>query len=276
MTPLTNWIAMNALIWSAMLLSTSLLIGDLAWQRNARWHRKAIADGRERTIMRRHAGLLLILAMALLFTALAFGVSASQPGALARFDTDLAMSLHAYVPLPVSHAFARITQLGGILFVASCAAVVALALFINRQRQLAAIWVTTMLAIIPINSGLKAIFHRARPLNNDGLIVEHSWSFPSGHAFGAIVFYGMLAYVLLRLLPRRFHRGVIAAAVLLISTIGISRIMLQVHYFSDVVAGYASGAAWLLTCISIAEYLHADLRRSATATTSTSGDQSLE
>jgi undecaprenyl-diphosphatase len=67
------------------------------------------------------------------------------------------------------------------------------------------------------------------------------------------VFYGMLAYVLLRLLPQRLHRAVIAGAVFLIGAIGISRILLQVHYFSDVMAGYAYGLLWLLLCIGIAE-----------------------
>lgn len=39
------------------------------------------------------------------------------------------------------------------------------------------------------------------------------------------------------------------------AVIGISRILLQVHYFSDVLAGYTSGAAWLVLCIGIAGHL---------------------
>ena len=65
---------------------------------------------------------------------------------------------------------------------------------------------------------------------------------------------GMLAYVLLRVLPHRWHRWVVAGAVAMISVIGLSRIVLQVHYFSDVVAGYASGMAWLVVCIGAAEW----------------------
>jgi membrane-associated phospholipid phosphatase len=67
------------------------------------------------------------------------------------------------------------------------------------------------------------------------------------------VFYGMLAYVLLRMLPLRWHRAVIAGAVAMVTVIGISRIMLQVHYFSDVMAGYVSGLAWLVVCVAGAE-----------------------
>lgn len=68
---------------------------------------------------------------------------------------------------------------------------------------------------------------------------------------GSLVGYGMTAYVLvlhLRDGPRR--AGVIAAAVLLVVTIGLSRLYLGVHYFSDVIGGYAAGLLWLSACIS--------------------------
>jgi undecaprenyl-diphosphatase len=63
----------------------------------------------------------------------------------------------------------------------------------------------------------------------------------------------MLAYVLLRLSAHRWHRLVIALAVAMVTVIGLSRIVLQVHYFSDVMAGYASGLVWLVLCIAGAE-----------------------
>ena len=66
---------------------------------------------------------------------------------------------------------------------------------------------------------------------------------------------------LLRLLPLRWHRAVIAAAVAMVTVIGVSRILLQVHYFSYVLAGYASGLAWLVVCLGAAEWWR--LRRKA-------------
>ncbi|MEP7186742.1 MAG: phosphatase PAP2 family protein [Rhodanobacter sp.] len=119
-----------------------------------------------------------------------------------------------------------------------------------------------MLGIIPIVNALKGLVQRVRPWHDHGLIIEHSWRFRSGHAFGATVFYGMLRYVRGRVLPQRFHRMVIAANVPLNGTIGISRIVLQVNYFTDVVAGYASGTAWLLLCMGVAEHQHVFSRRS--------------
>ena len=143
---------------------------------------------------------------------------------------------------------------------APAAAVVALLLLLRRHWQLTGIWVVALLGILPINGNLKALFQRVRPLHDHGFIVEPGWSFPSGHAFGSIVFYGIVAYRLLRLLPQRFHRMVIATAVLLVGVVGVSRILLQVHYFSDVMAGYAVGAAWLVLCIGMAEHLRTPAR----------------
>ncbi|EIM00342.1 phosphatase PAP2 family protein [Rhodanobacter denitrificans] len=257
MEPMVEWIAAHALRLWALLLLLALLAGDLAWRRNARWHRHALARGGAPTVLRWQAGLILLLALALLFLAIAAAVAGQPTGELARFDTSLAESLHAQLPATALRGIAVVTHLGDLGWVAPAAAVVAAFLLLRRHGRLAGVWAVALLGILPINGGLKALFQRVRPLHDHGYIVERGWSFPSGHAFGSIVFYGMLAYVLLRLLPPRFHRMVIAAAVLLVGVVGISRILLQVHYFSDVMAGYAAGAAWLVLCIGMAEHLRA-------------------
>jgi undecaprenyl-diphosphatase len=258
MDAMPEWIAAHALPLWALLLLLALLAGDLAWQHNARWQRRARHRGEPAVVLRRHVGLLLALLLALAFTAIAFAVNAQHGGRLPGFDTGLAEQLRAQLPTPVLRAIAMLTHLGDLLWVAPLSAVIAVFLLWRRHRRLAGAWVIALLGILPINGGLKALFQRVRPLHDHGFIVEPGWSFPSGHAFGAMVFYGMLAYVLLRLTPR-FHRAIIAAAVLLIGMIGISRILLQVHYFSDVMAGYAAGAAWLVVCIVVAETLRQPL-----------------
>jgi undecaprenyl-diphosphatase len=69
---------------------------------------------------------------------------------------------------------------------------------------------------------------------------------------GSLIGYGMLAYVLvvLRFHRRNAQRSVVLGAALLIVAIGLSRLYLGVHYFSDVVGGYAAGLLWLSACIS--------------------------
>jgi len=249
-----EWIALHALALWALLLLLAVLVGDLAWQRNVRWQRRAALLGQPPTMLRRRTGLLLCLVLVLFSGGLALAISGQPTTGLGGFDASLAASLRTHLPVPALRLIAAITHLGDTLWVASMAAVVLLILLLRRQRPLAASWSVALLGILPINGALKALFRRARPLHDHGFIVEPGWSFPSGHAFGAMVFYGMLAYVLLRLSPR-FHRAIIAGAVLMVGVIGISRILLQVHYLSDVLAGYATGAAWLVLCVGTAEWL---------------------
>lgn len=94
---------------------------------------------------------------------------------------------------------------------------------------------------------LKMAFGRARPLN--ALVIESSESFPSGHATIAVVFFGALAFLLIRELKfRKKKKGIdwkkifiikITAFMILIS--GLSRVYLRVHWPTDVIAGFALG-----------------------------------
>jgi len=71
---------------------------------------------------------------------------------------------------------------------------------------------------------------------------------------GSLIGFGLLAYLVVRVTRRQGLRGaIIVAAVALVIAIGISRLYLGVHYFSDVVAGYAAGVVWLTVCLSGAE-----------------------
>lgn len=241
------------MLWPLLILA-GVLGADLAWQRQQLWQRERDSDGRHRSALRRHAAVWLMLCLLALFAGVAAAANAASPGALPRFDMALAQSLQDHVPLPALRVIAVLTHLGSTVLIAPAAALVLLFLLLRRQWRQAIAWTLALGGLMPVNGGLKLLFRRERPLHDHGFITEPGWSFPSGHAFGSMVFYGMLAYVLLRQLPQRFHRGVIAAAAFMIGMVGSSRILLQVHYLSDVLAGYTAGAAWLLLCIGVAEY----------------------
>lgn len=248
-----EWIATHALSLWAALLVLACLAGDIAWQWNRRQRETALRLGQAPTVMRGRTALMLSVAALLLFAAIALALSAEAGHWLNGFDTALAENLRARMQPSTLGVVAFVSRFGDLGSVAAATVVVLAMLLWRRQVQLATSWTIAMAGIVPLNSGLKALFQRPRPLHNHGFIVEHGWSFPSGHAFGAMVFYGMLAYVLLRVSPHRWHRLVVAVAVAMVTVIGLSRIVLQVHYFSDVMAGYASGLVWLVPCIACAE-----------------------
>ncbi|MBD2843774.1 phosphatase PAP2 family protein [Paenibacillus sp. IB182496] len=102
-----------------------------------------------------------------------------------------------------------------------------------------------------LNYALKALFQRSRPAL-ERLVEAGGYSFPSGHAMVSMCFYGMLGYLAWgawRSRDRAYGALFFAAGLLLAGLIGFSRIYLGVHYASDVVAGFAAGGTWLLSCI---------------------------
>ncbi len=105
-----------------------------------------------------------------------------------------------------------------------------------------------------LNQLLKGLFERPRPQFEHPLLVETSYSFPSGHAMESFVVYGMLTYFAVLALRSWEQRvGVVLGAALLVVLIGFSRMYLGVHYLSDVLAGYAAGGVWLSTLVTGAE-----------------------
>ncbi|PLT32816.1 phosphatase PAP2 family protein [Bacillus sp. V5-8f] len=98
---------------------------------------------------------------------------------------------------------------------------------------------------------LKLFFHRARP-DLHRLAEASNYSFPSGHATMAFALYGSIMYLVWRHISTRLGRViVIIISSLMISTIGISRVYLGVHYPSDIIAGYFISGFWLFFSILI-------------------------
>ena len=98
----------------------------------------------------------------------------------------------------------------------------------------------------------KLLFHRTRPV--DILLFEQTDSFPSGHATITVALYGFLAYMAIRF-SRSFATQVRIAAITIFFSllIGLSRILLNEHYLSDVLGGYLVGTLWLMVAISMTE-----------------------
>lgn len=107
----------------------------------------------------------------------------------------------------------------------------------------------------------KNIFGINRP-HQYAYYVESYFSFPSGHATISVAFYGLLFYLLVRgSSSYKTWSALLSMAFVFWLLIGISRLYLCVHYFSDVIAGYLLGFLWLLLSISIIEWKSYEFRK---------------
>jgi undecaprenyl-diphosphatase len=192
-------------------------------------------------------GLVLSLGALWLFAGISEDVIHHDP--LTQFDLTVADVLHRHSS-PVLIQLAKIISLlGSPGFVAAWTLVVCVVLLKQRQRVLLVGWIGALAGGGLLDLGLKLAFRRPRPTWEAPYLVEHGWSFPSGHAMGSLVAYGMLAYILV-LHGRAARTAVIIGAVVLVLAIGFTRLFLGVHFFSDVIAGYAAGTVWLAVCVS--------------------------
>lgn len=198
-------------------------------------------------------GAVCLLCALLLFAAVASAVSGD--GRLVRFDHALADAMAAHQSAGTLRVFTRLTHFGDTIVLTALCIAGAAALLAGRERLLAAALVAAIGGNSLLNRSLKAVFERVRPLHEHGQTWETSWSFPSGHSSGTLVAYGMAAWLLMQLLPARWHRPVLLGAVAIALVTALSRIVLHVHYASDVLAGVASGTAWLTLCITVAALL---------------------
>ena len=103
-----------------------------------------------------------------------------------------------------------------------------------------------------VNSSLKLIFLRERP--TDMLIDIGGYSYPSGHSFVSMAFYGLLIYLVAKLdIKKKTKNIIIILLSILVLLIGTSRIYLGVHYPSDVLGGFIGGIIYLIIYIEISK-----------------------
>jgi undecaprenyl-diphosphatase len=114
------------------------------------------------------------------------------------------------------------------------------------HRRLALYLVVTAIGGGLVDSAVKLLVNRPRPHVDHPLVYAFGKSFPSGHAMSSTVTYGALLLVFLPVLSRRARVVAFVATVVLLLAIGMSRLLLGVHFISDVLAGYVLGLAWLI------------------------------
>jgi undecaprenyl-diphosphatase len=167
-------------------------------------------------------------------------------GRLAHVDHTLFLWMLTHRQPFLNVVAITITRLGHPLTL-TIVILLAVAWLLYRHHWLEA-WLVALASsgISPITTLLKLWYHRPRPHMIPWLLESSGHSFPSGHATGAMVCYGVLAFVAIRF--RRhlvYWPGVVASIVCLVASIALSRVYLGVHFATDVVGGVLVGGGWL-------------------------------
>jgi undecaprenyl-diphosphatase len=163
-------------------------------------------------------------------------------------DGDVSRWVAHEMPAVVEWVARGLSVLGGWIGITVATVAVVLALLAAR-RVATALWLALAVVGIEVLTPLtKAGYDRERPDLGSPIVLPSSSSFPSGHASGGLVTAGVIAVVAAERWPDARVRIWMAAAVVA-AAIGASRVALNVHYVSDVLAGWCLGLAWLAALV---------------------------
>lgn len=150
-----------------------------------------------------------------------------------------------------------ITNFGGAIFLI----ILTITLFILiKNKKIGLSIILNLIVITGLNQILKYILQRPRPTEYR-LIEETGFSFPSGHSMVSMAFYGYLIYLIYKYVKNKDLKWIsIVLLSILISSIGISRIYLGVHYTSDVLGGFLISLSYLIVyTLIVNRYLLEDI-----------------
>ncbi|MDC6405938.1 MULTISPECIES: phosphatase PAP2 family protein [Maribacter] len=171
---------------------------------------------------------------------------------LARYDTAVTDYIISFRNPSLTTFFKFVTDIGDVT-----GYLIVLMLFVLLSWRIIKSWKYVLQSVVVLvlatlsNMALKRFVDRARP-GIEHLVTVKTLSYPSGHAMGAMAFFGFLIYLISKLrINRIFKYSLMVLVALLILSIGISRIYLGVHYPSDVAGGFIAGFIWVVFCILI-------------------------
>ena len=199
--------------------------------------------------LRGPAALVLLALACAVFGALAADLV--RQGPLTAVDATVTAWFQDHARPVATAVLLAITHLHSTVGVLLMAAVAALALLWRRQRQWAALLVLAVPGGMILNVLVKHAFQRARPQVDEPLVTLASYSFPSGHAAAATLWWGFALVWLFAHDERRPVRvlGTLLALAMIVLT-ALSRVYLGAHYLSDVLAAVAEASAWLALCFT--------------------------
>ncbi|MBV6622600.1 MAG: phosphatase PAP2 family protein [Rivularia sp. (in: Bacteria)] len=166
------------------------------------------------------------------------------------FDKTILLWIHQFANPTWDNIMVNITRIGDPTTVVTITIITFVILWWKRYRQEAKVFALNALGGAILSYGLKLAFSKPRPQLWQQIIIEKTYSYPSGHALGSMVLYGFIAYLLASHYPKS-AKIIYTFAVVLIGAIGLSRLYLGVHWPTDVIAGYGVGYLWLIFSITM-------------------------
>jgi undecaprenyl-diphosphatase len=156
---------------------------------------------------------------------------------------------------PVETLAKLLSWVGGWIGITVLTAAVVVLLALERR------WVDVAFVLVAVAGSslavtvLKAWFDRPRPDAGSAIPLPESAAFPSGHATSGIAAFGALTVLAAERVHSRARTGLWIGAVVVGLAVGLSRIALNVHFVTDVVAGWCFGMAWLAGCLLVRDRL---------------------
>jgi len=171
---------------------------------------------------------------------------------LATYDTAITDYVISFRSPRLTAYFKFITNVGdiyGYLIVLTAFLLISILVY-KRYKYVAQATLVLALATVS-NMMLKRFVDRARP-GIEHLVSVETLSYPSGHAMSAMAFYGFLIFLVSKFnIKKSIKYVLIALLIILILSIGISRIYLGVHFPSDIAGGFIAGFIWVVFCILV-------------------------
>ena len=171
---------------------------------------------------------------------------------LINLDHEVTQYVLSFRKPALTNYFLFMTYLGDVYgYLIVLAIYLFISFFVFKKWKYVAQTSLVLLLATVSNMMLKRFVDRARP-GIEHMVSVETLSYPSGHAMSAMAFYGFLIFIVYKFSWNKYLKSsLIGLLVLIILSIGISRIYLGVHYPSDIVGGYIAGLIWVIFCVLV-------------------------
>jgi Membrane-associated phospholipid phosphatase len=169
-------------------------------------------------------------------------------------DHEIAAWFHGHLTRPLIDRMLALSNAGSPVWIAAITSIAILILVLRKR------WYGLLALLLTVPGGMlvhhfiQVIVHRHRPFRHSDFLDLGGYSFPSGHTMAATLLYGLLAaFAVLMWKGWQWRILAVCSALSAIALVGFSRVVLGAHYLSDVLGAIASGAGWLILCVTIVE-----------------------